>query len=423
MSVRDAVATREGNGAPATVSTADVVKQMISRQSAALGAVLPDHLDADRYARLTITAVKANPKLMAAFTTHQGQMSVLLAAMQAAALGLEPNTPTQECWIQPRRVKNDSQQWVDEAELSIGYKGYAKLARRSGQVKELFAGVVREGDEFDFARGLGSDTFHHKQLNDSDDESTFTHAYAVARLTNGGVAWVVLNRGQIEKRRAMSESWRNERARPYSPWTKWPEEQWSKTAIRHLLTHGQVELSPELARAASTDEQPLQMDDDGMIDALVIDTTPELGRGEPASPPTSGEGGPDEAGGISSEGPPPVPSDQAIDPLHDNKALAALAVRAFPCDDAPRGSKTRRQTLLRYALTFVATSRKEWHLDRLDNAQRRALRELLDQVIAGKIDVAPDWADSGGVDFTRGDETHTIEWSEVADDATPEPGE
>ena len=316
--VRTAVARsdEERAQAPAQVSTAQLVKRMITDQSAALGAVLPERLDTERYSRLLLTAIKSNPKLMAAFATQQGQVSVLLAAMQAAALGLEPNTPTQECWLQPRRNNN-----VDECELSIGYKGYAKLARRSGQVKTLYAGVVREGDEFEWSRGL-EDTFRHKQI--ADDDAPLTHAYAIARLTNGGVAFTVMTKAQVEKRRDKAESWKTEKGRQYSPWTNWTEEMWCKTALRNLLLHGQIELSPELERATSSDETPLALGEDGMIDALIVDmpeieppSTPPPGaaadngdRQEPASPPV-GEGEPPE--GEAGQGAPPAP-DGTVDP-------------------------------------------------------------------------------------------------------------
>lgn len=318
--VRTEVARRdeERATAPAQVTTAQIVKQMITAQASALGAVLPERLDTERYSRLLITAIKANPKLMAAFATQQGQVSVLLSAMQAAALGLEPNTPTQECWLQPRRKGN-----VDECELSIGYKGYAKLARRSGQVKTLYAGVVREGDEFEWSRGL-EDTFHHKPI--AADDAPMTYAYAIARLTNGEVAFTVMTKAQVEKRRDQSESWKSSSARPYSPWTKWTEEMWCKTALRNLLLHGQVELSPELERAASSDESPLTVGEDGMIDALITDM-PELeppstppgaaaGNGDrqpSASPQPEGEGEPADAGLRAGEGAPPA-ADGTVDP-------------------------------------------------------------------------------------------------------------
>lgn len=315
--VRTAVALKEDAPKPPTLG--EFVKTTITRQARDLSAVLPEHLDTERYSALVLTAVKANDRLMHAFRTEQGQLSVLLSVMQAAALGLEPNTPMQECWLQPRRNKD-----VDECELSIGYKGYAKLARRSGNVRELVAGVVREGDEFDYSRGLEKDTFHHKQLTDEGDE--LTHAYCIARLTNGGTAFTVMTRKQVEKRRAMSESWKNERARAYSPWTKWTEEQWRKTAIRNLLLHGEVDLSPELVQAATSDETPLSVTG-GVVQAVARDAMAELesppappgaatedgDRQEPASSHLEGEGEPADAGSNPGEGAPPVP-DGTVDP-------------------------------------------------------------------------------------------------------------
>src|SRR5690606_162224 len=134
--------------APAQVSPATYVRQIIDRQSDAFRQVLPKHVEPDRFARLVLTAIRATPELMACFETQQGQTSVLLSAMQAAAIGVEPNTPTQEAWLLPRRNKG-----VWECQLSIGYRGMLKLARRSGTIKTIFAEVVRERDHFHWSRG------------------------------------------------------------------------------------------------------------------------------------------------------------------------------------------------------------------------------------------------------------------------------
>lgn len=318
--VRTAVALKEDAPKPPTLG--EFVKTTITRQARDLSAVLPGHLDTERYSALVLTAVKANEKLMHAFRTEQGQLSVLLSVMQAAALGLEPNTPLQECWLLPRRVK-DGNDYRDECELSIGYKGYAKLARQSGNVRELVAGVVREGDDFSWSRGLERDEFHHRPLG---DDGELTHAYCIARLTNGGTAFTVMTRTQVEKRRDVSESWKNDRARPYSPWTKWTEEQWRKTAIRNLLLHGEIDLSPELIEAAASDEAPLAVTG-GVVQAVAREAMAELesppappgaaaedgDRQEPASSHLEGEGEPADAGSNPGEGAPPVP-DGTVDP-------------------------------------------------------------------------------------------------------------
>jgi recombination protein RecT len=254
--VRQAVEKREQAAAPAQVSLATVVRQAIETQSAAFRQVLPKGVDPDRFSRLVLTAVKATPDLMRCFETTQGQTSVLLAAMQAAALGIEPNTPTQDCWLLPRK-----NQGVWEAQLSIGYRGYLRLARRSGMVKTIYAEVVREGDDFTWSRGLEADVLEHTPAVGQRGELEF--AYSVARYTDGGYSFIVLDRTQVEARRDMSDSWRNERARPYSPWKKWPESMWRKSAIRALVPY--LDLSADFQRATTVDEARLSFDDEAGV--------------------------------------------------------------------------------------------------------------------------------------------------------------
>jgi recombination protein RecT len=254
-------------------SPAAMVRKAIDTQSSAFAAVLPSHVDTDRFARLVLTAVKATPDLMQCFGTEQGKTSVLLAAMQAAAVGLEPNTPTQDCWLLPRKRNN-----IWEAQLSLGYRGLLKLVRRSGQIASVHAEVVNERDEFRWSRGLDRDDWCHVPYDGEDDPGPLTHAYAVARFLTGGYQFVVLNRRQVHARRAMSESWKSERSRPYSPWTKWEEAMWRKSALRALVP--MLDLNSEDARVVNADEAPeLRIDDEGAIDAVWTDDAPALTEG------------------------------------------------------------------------------------------------------------------------------------------------
>lgn len=303
--VRNALATRaEAGVAPQEQgqSTAKIVTAAIDRQADAFRAVLPEHVDPERFARLVLTAVKATPKLMECFATQQGEISVLLSAMQAAALGLEPNTATQEAWLLPRNVKVNGA-WVSECELSIGYRGYMKLAKRSGTIVSIFAEVVREKDTFVFKRGLLGDVLEHEVYDgpDADDPDTnpMVRCYAVARYTNGTADCRVTTKAEVLKRRQMSTSWSNERSRPYSPWTKWPEAMWRKTAVRALVPY--LDLSAEIMEAHTIDERPIGFDAVNR-QLRVIDTPPErlqIESGEdapePDPPPASVEHSPDSA--------------------------------------------------------------------------------------------------------------------------------
>jgi recombination protein RecT len=284
---RTALAKRQA-GAPATTGDTKAigatVRKVIDRQAAELALVLPASMDPDRFARLVVSAVKSTPKLMLAFGSKQGEQSILLAAMEAATIGLEPNTPTQQAWIVPRK---DHGTW--EGRLWIGYRGLLTLVRRSGTVKELVAGVVRASDEFAWSRELDRDTLVHRPA--ETNRGPATHVYAIARLLNGGVQFSVLTREEVEQRRDLSDGWRDAKSRPYSPWTRWPDAMWMKSGVRALVPW--LDLSPDASRdvgqAMSVDERRLMLDDDLTIvaddDGLDDETGPlEVGPGDDDDP-------------------------------------------------------------------------------------------------------------------------------------------
>ena len=280
MSVQSAVEKHEAEAAKPSLAV--VVKSLIERQTVAMAAVLPSDVNSERFGRLVLTACKASPELTQCFNTDKGQTSVLFAAMEAAALGLEPNTPTQECWILPRKADG-----VQQAELQIGYRGLLKLARRSGQIKTIYANVVREGDHFEWYYGLEADHLEHKPKPGND--GALQYAYSVVRFINGGYNFIVLDGSEIASRRAKSAS----ASSKYSPWNVWEAAMWRKSAIRALMPY--VELSPELSRAVENDGQALQYDAEAQTMA------PMLGPGEldtPAPAPATGtvqlNGEPDE---------------------------------------------------------------------------------------------------------------------------------
>ena len=253
------------------------IRETIERQGSAFAQVMPATVDADRFARLVLTAVKATPQLMDCFETKQGQTSVLLAAMKAASLGIEPNTELQHCWLLPRRNKQ-----VMECQLQIGYRGYIELARRSGEIRDIYAEVVREGDTFEVKKGLHRDLVH---VPASGERGNLTHAYAVAHFMSGGFAFEVLDEEAVAMRRAQSDSWRSEKARPYSPWTTATESMWKKSAVRALVPY--LPLSAEVQRDLAADEARLALGDR----EITVDTTAadEDDLSMPAEPLTAAE--------------------------------------------------------------------------------------------------------------------------------------
>jgi recombination protein RecT len=221
---------------------------------------LPRHLNADRLARIALTEVRRTPLL-----ARCSQQSFGGALMTCAQLGLEPGV-TGEAYLLPFR---NSRKNTYEVQLIIGYQGMAKLFWQSPLAKSLDAQAVYEHDEFDYEYGLEPRLRHKPSL--SADRGEAIAYYAVATMTNGGAAFVVLSRSDIEKIRIRS------RAKDDGPWKTDYDAMAKKTCVRQLFKL--LPRSPELAQALAQDET-VRTD---MSDLIEADTTyPDAISGEVA---------------------------------------------------------------------------------------------------------------------------------------------
>lgn len=239
---------------PAKPSLVSVATKALEGQFETFASVVPAGINEKRFQQIVLSVVKSNRELIACFGTVEGRTSLILSALQCAALGLEPNTPLHEASILPRKLKGRQ-----EAQLMVEYRGLIKLARRSGELSNIFAEVVHAGDEFAYTLGL-EPTLHHVPSED-DDPGELTHAYAVVKFKDGTSQFVVLPKRVIESQhRAHSDSWRNESSRPYSPWTKHTEAMWRKTAVRALEPYLPLTADARFSLAAP-EAVTLRMDD------------------------------------------------------------------------------------------------------------------------------------------------------------------
>jgi recombination protein RecT len=77
-----------------------------------------------------------------------------------------------------------------------------------------------------------------------------THVYAVAELTSGHKAFVVLTKGQVLKRKLSAQGTGSKA----SPWNQHEDEMWKKSAVRALTKY--LPRSAEVSQAAAFDEAP-----------------------------------------------------------------------------------------------------------------------------------------------------------------------
>jgi len=198
---------------------------------------LPSVITPERFTRMALSALSANPKL--------GQctpQSFLGAMMNAAQLGLEPNTPLGQAYLIPYRNHG-----TDEVQFQIGYKGLLDLAYRSGEVSTVQAHAVHENDDFEYQYGLEPMLKH---IPAKTNRGSATHYYAVVKMKDGGYCFTVMSREDMEKHaKKYSQSY----SKGYSsPWTSTFDEMAKKTVLKRTLKY--APMKSDFVRGVAQDE-------------------------------------------------------------------------------------------------------------------------------------------------------------------------
>lgn len=228
---------------------------LIRRMEPQIRKALPSVITPERFTRMALTALSSSPKLQACTP-----MSVMGAMMQAAQLGVEPNTPLGQAYLIPynRNTQDDNGNWIKimECQFQLGYKGLIDLAYRSGEVSSIQAHEVHENDTFTYEYGLEPKLRH---VPAQTDRGPVTFYYAVLKLKNGGVGFEVMSREDVEKfAMKKSKAYRN------GPWQTDFDEMAKKTVLKKVLKY--APLKTEFARAVATDETVKSTLSDHMAD-------------------------------------------------------------------------------------------------------------------------------------------------------------
>ena len=272
---RDAGQTTD-RGAP---TLADLVRQ----SEAQFRRALPAHVDAGRFVRMSLTALRTVPRLQ-----ECSPESVLAGLMTAAQLGLEVDAVRGQAYLVPRyngRTKGM------EATFQLGYRGLIDLAGRGGITVE--AHEVRDGDAFAFTYGLQPTLTHTPNLRD-DRGAVFAY-YAVARFADGRLpVFLVMSAMDVAEVRDKFAP-KDKSGKVTGPWAEHLDAMAKKTAIRRLLSY--LPLPVELSDAVAADTEPIvtmeapkfgpppagSLGDPEVADAVVVnDTTADPDTGEVA---------------------------------------------------------------------------------------------------------------------------------------------
>lgn len=236
------------------------LKNLIVKMEGQIAKALPKIMTPERFTRMVFTAISKNPKL-----ENCTPNSFLGAMMQAAQLGLEPNTPLGQAYLIPFKNKG-----VMEVQFQIGYKGLIDLAYRSKEVTDIFAGCVHENDNFDYELGLNPVLKHKPTLKNRGEVILY---YAVFHTKAGGYGFEVMSKEDIiNHAKKTSQSYSKES----SPWNKYFDEMAKKTVLKRALKYAPI--ASDFVLAINSDETIKSNISANMVDEedeTMVDITPE----------------------------------------------------------------------------------------------------------------------------------------------------
>lgn len=175
-------------------------------------------LSPERFARICINVIESDDTGKLMMCTPG---SLARAMLHAAEVGLEPGGALGHAYLIPYFNRDRG---AYEAQFQIGVWGLVALVRRSGEVLDVWARVVFEGERFEEHGGSEPKLIHQPDPFGSDDRPRMG-AYACAKLKDGTVNWVCVSEADCQRARKQN--------RGKSPaWDNWGDEMRKKVAIR-----------------------------------------------------------------------------------------------------------------------------------------------------------------------------------------------
>lgn len=189
---------------------------------------LPRDFNKTRFVQNAVSLLNENETL-ATFAKSHGTNQIKMGLLKGAFLGLD--FYSNEAYLIP---------YGSKLQFMPSYRGCVKLAQKYSirPIKDIYAKVVRRGDEFTEKIVDGHPTVDFKPLPFNDDE--IIGAFAVCEYQDGGFQYDVMSLKDLENTRKASKM-KNGPA-----WSQYTSEMYRKTVIHRLVKHLQIDFdSPE----------------------------------------------------------------------------------------------------------------------------------------------------------------------------------
>ena len=215
---------------------------------------LPQDFNKARFVQNAIALLNDNPQLQ-----KYSQPQLMAGLMKGAYLGLD--FYSKECYLIP---------YGDQLNYQTDYRGAKKLAKKYSirPIKDIYAKLVREGDEFEevIINGEQGINFKPKPFNDG----KIIGAFAVCLYQDGGLVYDTMSLADLENTRKSSKA-------SNSPaWKNFTGEMYKKTVLHRLCKHIELDFESPAQRSAFTAGMEIETDTEKIAEAEIADNANKI---------------------------------------------------------------------------------------------------------------------------------------------------
>lgn len=235
---------------------------------------LPKGFNKARFVQNCVALLNDNPQLQ-----KYNRNQIVSGLLKGSYLGLD--FYSKECYLVP---------YGNQLNYQTDYRGAKKLAKKYSirPIKDIYAKLIREGDEFEemILNGEPSFNFKPKFLNDG----KIIGAFAVVLYQDGGLGYDVMSLSELENTRKHSKA-------SNSPaWKDFTGEMYKKTVLHRLCKHIELDFENPTQRSLFTAGMEVETDvaeqvrndiesnankeefiiDDAIVEADVVRSSEEL---------------------------------------------------------------------------------------------------------------------------------------------------
>ena len=220
------------------IATKDSFSAALSTQLESINAALPSGFNKARFVQNTLALLNDSPDLQ-----KYGKTQLILGLTKGATLGLD--FFNKEAYLVPYGSKLNYQ---------TSYTGSVKLAKKYSirPIKDIYAKLVREGDEFTESVVGGEQTIDFKPM--PFNSNPIVGAFAVCLFTDGGIQYDTMSLTELENTRKHSKA-------SNSPaWKDFTGEMYKKTVLRRLCKHIEIDFESVDQRSVFDEEMAVETD-------------------------------------------------------------------------------------------------------------------------------------------------------------------